>query len=281
MNGIIVIDKPEGITSHDVVQAVRKKFHISKVGHLGTLDPMATGVLPVTVGKATRIAQFIASSPKEYEGELRFGFSTNTYDREGTPTSEERAAVALLWGDVAAAIGELTGKLDQLPPQFSAKKIDGVRAYKLARKNDAVEMKPARIEVYEFVILALEPPRMKFRVVCSPGTYIRSLAHDLGQLLGCGAHLTALRRTRNGDFRIADALPLGEASVENLIPMERLLESMPKFEVDATDEVKVLHGNPIRGEGSVKFARILNKNGHFLAIGLVENGWVHPRVVLT
>src|SRR5262245_7143386 len=169
MNGIFVIDKPDGMTSHDVVQAIRKKLRMSKVGHLGTLDPMATGVLPIAVGQGTRIAQFLSNSPKEYEGEIRFGFATNTYDREGVPTTEERP----MEGNVEDAMRGFTGVLQQVPPPFSAKKIGGVPAYKMARKNRAIELSAAEVEVQEFRLLALDPPRMTFRVVCSPGTYVR------------------------------------------------------------------------------------------------------------
>jgi tRNA pseudouridine55 synthase len=277
MDGVLIIDKPEGITSHDVVQAIRKKFGVSKVGHLGTLDPMATGVLPVAVGKATRIAQFIPNAPKEYEGEIRFGFATNTYDRGGIPTSIERPVE----GNVEEAMMDLTGTLDQIPPPFSAKKIGGEPAYKLARKNRAVKIAAARVEVREFAMVAFDPPLMKFRVICSPGTYIRSLAHDLGQRLGCGAHLTALRRTRSGEFRIAEAVSLNRVSRSDLITLDRLLESMPRIEVSDNDEIKVRHGNQIRGGENAPFARIFNKQGEFLAVASVENGWVRPRVVLT
>ena len=173
-----------GVDFDDVVLAIRKKLGVSKVGHLGTLDPMATGVLPVAVGKATRIAQFIPNAPKEYEGEIRFGFATNTYDRGGIPTSTERP----IEGNVEEAMKALTGTLDQIPPPFSAKKIGGAPAYKLARKNREVKMAATRVEVREFAMAGFDPPLMTFRVVCSPGTYIRSLAHDLGQRLGCGAH---------------------------------------------------------------------------------------------
>ena len=281
MNGIFIIDKSGGMTSHDVVQAIRKKFDTSKVGHLGTLDPMATGVLPVTVGKATRIAQFLPSSPKEYEGEIRFGFATNTYDREGIRTTEERP----LEGNVEEAVRCFTGWLDQVPPPFSAKKIGGVPSYKLARRDEAVEIAPSRVEVHRFDILALSPPQLTFRVVCSPGTYIRSLAHDLGQRLGCGAHLTSLRRTRSGDFRIQDAVSLQQVSAGDIIPLDELLPSMPRIEVSAIDETKVNHGNAIAWQGAVeadgRFARIFNKKGEFLAVASVKNGWVRPRLVLT
>src|SRR3989442_1108398 len=254
MNGIFVIDKPEGVTSHDVVQAIRKKFNVAKVGHLGTLDPMATGVLPVSVGKATRIAQFIPNSPKEYEGEIRFGFATNTYDREGIPTTEEQP----LEGNVEEAMRALTGTLDQVPPSFSAKKIGGVPAYKLARKNQSLTIRAVRVEIREFEMLALDLPLMKFRVICSPGTYIRSLAHDLGRRLGCGAHLTALRRTRSGEFRLEDARALDSVSAGDLIPLDHLLLSIPRVEVSEADETQVAHGNSIRGAGHMEYARIVN-----------------------
>jgi len=281
MNGILIIDKPSGMTSHDVVQAIRKKFKTSKVGHLGTLDPMATGVLPLSVGRATRVAQFISGSPKEYEGEIRFGFATNTYDREGIPTTEERP---LEGGevDVSEGIRSLTGILEQIPPPFSAKKVGGVPSHKLARKNEAVELAPSRVEIEQFEMLRLTPPLMTFRVVCSPGTYIRSLAHDLGRRLGCGAHLTALRRTRSGEFRIQDSVLLDHAAESDLIPMDRLLPSMPRIEVSGPDEIKVRHGNPVSAAAVLEpFARIFNKEGEFIAIASVENGLAHPRLVLT
>jgi tRNA pseudouridine55 synthase len=277
IDGILNINKPAGLTSHDVVQVIRKRLNTSRVGHLGTLDPMATGVLPIAVGRATRIGQFIPNSPKEYEGEIRFGFSTNTYDCEGTSTSEERP----LEGNVEQAMHGLTGILDQIPPAFSAKKIGGVPAYELARKNRAIPLAPSRVQVDVFEALSLHPPLMQFRVVCSPGTYIRSLAHDLGQTLGCGAHLTALRRTRSGEFRIEHATALDTASANTVIPMERLLESLPRIEVSDTDEARVVHGNQIRCEAHARFARIFNKKGQFVAVASVENGWGHPRVVLT
>jgi tRNA pseudouridine55 synthase len=277
MDGIVNINKPEGITSHDVVQIIRKRFGTSKAGHLGTLDPIATGVLPVAVGKATRFSQFLPNSPKEYEGVLRFGFATDTYDRDGLPTTEERP----LQGEVEEAMRALKGVVDQVPPPFSAKKVGGVPAYRLARQNRTVVMTAVRVEIREFQSLALDPPFMKFRVVCSPGTYIRSLVHDLGQRLGCGAHLTALCRTRSGDFRIEQAVELDKVSSADLIAMEHLLGSIPRIEVSESDEKKVMHGNQIRAEGSARLARIFNKKGEFIAVGSIENGWVRPRLVLT
>ena len=280
MNGILIIDKSGGMTSHDVVQHVRKKFHISKVGHLGTLDPMATGVLPVSVGKATRMAQFLPTFPKEYEGEIRFGFATDTYDREGIPTTDP----VPLEGDgkhIREAMQQFVGTLDQIPPPFSAKKIGGVPSYKLARRNQAVEMTPVRVEIERFDLVSFDPPFATFRVVCSAGTYIRSLVHELGSQVGCGAHLSALRRTRSGDFTIEGAVDLERMTETDLVPMDRLLSSWPRIEVSEAEETKVIHGNEIRGASSGDFARIFNKKGEFIALASVQSGWVRPRLVLT
>jgi tRNA pseudouridine55 synthase len=277
MNGVLIIDKPEGMTSHDVVLTIRKRFRSPKVGHFGTLDPIATGVLPIALGKATRFGQFISSSPKVYEGAIRFGFATNTYDRDGTPTTGERP----LEGDVEKAMQSLIGVLDQVPPPFSAKKIGGVPSYKLARKNRTIEMPASRVHIERFDMLVLNAPWMTFRVVCSPGTYIRSLAHDLGQRLGCGAHLTALRRTQSGEFLIENAEPLDTCSASGIIPIESLLSSVPMIEVSGTEETRVLHGNEIQTAVDAPLARIFNKKGEFIAVAAVENGWVRPRLVLT
>jgi tRNA pseudouridine55 synthase len=281
MHGIFIIDKPEGMTSHDVVQAIRKKFKTSKVGHHGTLDPMATGVLPVAIGKATRVLQFISSSPKEYEGELRFGFATDTYDRQGVATTGEQT----IQGNLDEAMKAFIGTIEQTPPPFSAKKVGGVPAYKLARRNQSIPLASVRVEIKNFDLLKLNDPFMSFRVACSPGTYIRSLAHDLGQRLGCGAHLTALRRTRSGEFEIKNAVDFDKVSSGHLIPLHELLASIPRIDVSETEEVKIVHGNSVRddtiGPSAPEFARIFNKRGEFVAVASVENGWVHPRLVLT
>jgi tRNA pseudouridine55 synthase len=280
MNGIFVIDKPGGVTSHDVVQAVRKRFATHKVGHLGTLDPLATGVLPVSIGKATRLAQFLPNSPKEYDGELRFGFSTTTYDRDGSPTSPEKPLSGTA-EEIRQVMRSLTGTIEQIPPSFSAKKIGGVPSYKLARSDQSIGMAPATVKIDRFDLLTLTPPLAKFQVTCSAGTYVRSLAHDLGQKLGCGAHLTALRRTRSGDFRLENAVALDQITEADLIPVDSLLASWPTIEVSETDETKVRHGNEIRTACAGDFARIFNKKGEFIALAAVESGWARPRVVLT
>jgi tRNA pseudouridine55 synthase len=280
MNGILVIDKAEGMTSHDVVNAVRVKFKLSKVGHLGTLDPMATGVLPVCVGKATRIAQFLSGSPKEYIGQIRFGFATDTYDRQGKMMTEERPFRASAQ-QVTEAMVPLTGTIDQVPPAYSAKKIGGVPSYKLARKGREVEIPSARVQVHAFELTELVGDLMTFRVLCSSGTYIRCLAHDLGQRLGCGAHLASLRRLQSGDFRIGQAVSVQDISPEALVGLDVLLTSWPRMDVSGPEETKVAHGNQIPCDFRGEFARIFNKKGEFMAVGKLESGWVVPRVVLT
>jgi tRNA pseudouridine55 synthase len=241
MNGVVIIDKAGGLTSHDVVNRVRRILGLRSVGHLGTLDPAATGVLPVVVGNFTRLAKFYLKSEKEYEGVIRFGFSTTTYDAEGEPTSATEA-VTLRLPEVGALAREFTGSLQQVPPPFSAKKIAGVPAYKMARKNQEVRLQPVRVEIKEFEILRVDDDRATFRARVGSGTYIRSVAHDMGKKMGCGAHLAALRRTAVGEFTIDDAHTIDEldcfqrkGSAEQLfIHSRKLLPHMPC--VTATEE---------------------------------------------
>ncbi len=208
-NGVLIIDKPQGLTSHDVVNRVRRILGQRSVGHLGTLDPSATGVLPLVVGNFTRLAQFYTHAEKTYEGAIRFGFATSTYDADGDPiTPPQNVSVKL--EDIRALAAQFQGKLEQMPPPFSAKKIAGVPAYKLARKNQEVRLKAVQVEVKEFVILNVEGDRAFFRAQVGSGTYMRSIAHDMGQKLGCGAHLAALRRTAVAEFLIEDACSLND-----------------------------------------------------------------------
>jgi len=281
MDGLLIIDKPGGVTSHDIVQRARKLLKTSRVGHLGTLDPMATGVLLLCVGKATRIGRFLTTSPKEYIGEIRFGFATTTYDREGEPTGEE-TVFARERSDVESAMGELTGAYDQKPPLISAKKMGGIPSYKLARRGMALELMAVPVEVSVFEVTSFAPPVIGFRVICSSGTYVRSLAHDLGQRLGCGAHLQSLRRVRSGDFSIDHAVPAGEGLADRIVPLNELLRDLPVIEItDELTEDRVRHGNPVATLEAPGLARIFNKKGEFLAVATIENGWAHPRVVLT
>jgi tRNA pseudouridine55 synthase len=208
INAILVLDKPAALTSHDVVNRVRRITGERSVGHLGTLDPMATGVLPLVLGRYTRLAQFFNESSKVYEGEIGFGFATDTYDAQGSPLGPVSSAQPTL-AEIHRHLAAFNGCIQQVPPIYSAKKIHGVAAYKLARKDKVVEMKPVAVQV-RFEIQSVWEDRARFVAEVSAGTYIRSLAHDLGQALGCGAHLTQLRRTQAGEFNLSQAVSLEE-----------------------------------------------------------------------
>jgi tRNA pseudouridine55 synthase len=213
VNGLLVIDKPSGMTSHDVVNRLRRITGERAIGHLGTLDPMATGVLPLLMGKYTRLAQYFSAAEKSYRGDIRFGFATDTWDADGKPAGPDcwpEGSQAITLDRVRAAAARFHGEIEQMPPQFSAKKIDGQPAYKLAREGKPVELKPAKIRIDAFEILALEGPVASFTIDISSGGYVRSVAHELGQELGCGAHLSRLRRTRAGMFTLEDAHTLEE-----------------------------------------------------------------------
>ena len=293
MDGVIVIDKPEGWTSHDVVNKVRRIARTKKVGHLGTLDPIATGVLPLVIERATRLAQFYTRSDKIYEGVVRFGWSTTTYDRAGEPTSE-KVEVRLAAGEVEAALEPFRGEIDQRPPAVSAKKVEGRRSYELARKNIAVELAPVRIHVYELTQLELNGSDARLRAHCSGGTYMRSIAHDLGQALGCGAHLSELRRLASGEFEIDQArtleqlesLAAEERLVDAFVPAEKLLPGFPSVFVDELTAAQVRHGrnfpaSPFRAGPPAKYVKAVTRTGALVAIGeAVLPNLYHPVVVL-
>jgi tRNA pseudouridine55 synthase len=209
MNGVLIIDKPSGWTSHDVVGRLRRILGERSIGHLGTLDPLATGVLPLVTGSLTRLAQFYIASEKTYEGVIRFGFATNTYDADGQALGDPVVASPTLDQLQHLSAGFL-GVIQQVPPPFSAKKIKGVPAYKLARKRQEVILQPVEVEIKEFVITSVEADRATFRAHVASGTYMRSVAHEMGQRLGCGAHLESLRRTSVAEFDIAQAHTLEE-----------------------------------------------------------------------
>jgi tRNA pseudouridine55 synthase len=209
VNGLLVVDKPGGMTSHDVVARLRKITGERSIGHLGTLDPMATGVLPLLLGKYTRLAQYFTSAEKSYCGAIRFGFSTDTYDAEGEANGpDERPVLAI--EQVRAAAGRFRGEMEQMPPQYSAKKIGGKPAYKLAREGKPVELKTAKVRITSFEITGLENAEASFAMSISAGGYVRSVAHELGRDLGCGAHLSRLRRTQAGEFSLKQAHKLEE-----------------------------------------------------------------------
>lgn len=209
MDGVLIINKPAGLTSHDVVARVRRITEEKSVGHLGTLDPLATGILPLVLGSFTRLAQFYNDADKRYEGVIRFGWATDTYDAEGDPAGPAQP-VSLRLEQVRAAAAHFTGRQQQLPPPFSAKKVAGVPAYRLARRGQEVELKPKEVEIKEFEITSWNGERAGFKSWVSSGTYLRSLAHDLGKELGCGAHLAELTRTAVREFTLDEAHTLEE-----------------------------------------------------------------------
>jgi tRNA pseudouridine55 synthase len=293
MDGIIVADKPAGWTSHDVVNKLRRLAGTRKVGHLGTLDPMATGVLPLVIGRATRLAQFYVRSDKVYDARVRFGYSTDTYDAEGTPTSAPCAPV--LDRDLLEQRMEpYRGAFLLRPPAVSAKKIAGVAAYRMARKQIAVEMTPVPVHVYELKLLEVEGADARVWAHCSAGTYMRSIAHELGDAMGCGAHLAALRRLRSGDFSIEQARTLADLEKlaaegrlgEALIPAGSLLPGFPAVIVDAATAGQVRQGrdfpvSPFRVEPGTRYVKAVSTDGELLAIGEAKLPHIyHPVVVL-
>ncbi len=239
MNGLLVVDKPGAMTSHDVVARLRRVTGERSMGHLGTLDPMATGVLPILAGKYTRLAQFFGPLAKSYTGTIRFGFSTDTYDAEGRPVSAP-CNVSLTLEEIRAAAGRFHGEMEQIPPPFSAKKVDGVPAYKAARRGETLVLRPVKIDIGEFVIYGLEGADAEFMIRLSAGGYVRSVAHDLGAILGCGAHLARLRRVAAGPFTLDQAHTLEElcaraanGDLEKTLPHPRtLLPELPSATVD-------------------------------------------------
>jgi tRNA pseudouridine55 synthase len=247
--GALVMDKPRGKTSHDVVDAVRRIVGFRQIGHLGTLDPLATGVLVLLLGRATRLAQFYIGRRKRYEAVIRFGFATDTYDADGAPAGPDLAPV-LDRAVIEGLAAKLTGRFPQMPPLYSAKKFHGKSAHSLMRKNKPVELKPVEIEVYEFRVDSVEGSRVRVAIECAAGTYIRSLAHEMGIMLECGAHLEEIVRTAVGEFTLdqavkvedlAQALKDGKIS-EYVIPLERLLPELPRVTVLPIVEKAVRHG---------------------------------------
>lgn len=248
MNGLLVLDKPTGITSHDVVSVVRRATGERSVGHLGTLDPLATGVLPLLLGRYTRLAQFFGAADKQYTGTIHFGWSTDSFDADGERTSEPQS-LTRTFDELRQLASRFHGELDQLPPVFSAKKINGVPAYKLARAGKEAPVKPARITIHDLQLLSLEGELAGFCMHVSAGGYVRSVAHELGQLAGCGAHLASLRRTAAGPFALREAVTVSElkalspAEVEaRLVHPRLLLPEMPAVTVDEAVTGRIRNG---------------------------------------
>jgi tRNA pseudouridine55 synthase len=301
-DGLLILDKPAGLTSHDVVQRVRKLLGTRRVGHGGTLDPDATGVLLVAAGQATRFFPFLSRENKVYEGRIRLGFATDTYDASGKPTSEERLEQPSL-PDLAEAMKAFEGEILQTPPRFSAKKLGGRPVYELARADRAFTLEPSRVTVRHFTLKGYRPPFVEFETECSAGTYVRSLAHDLGERLGCGAHLAALRRTSVGPYALADAVTLDgleEAAAAGgasrfLLPLEGLLPWAPAVVVQAEAEARVRNGSLLEPvhlvsappaftppPGQAALIRLFSGSGRLLALArpAAEGQGFHPFLVL-
>jgi tRNA pseudouridine55 synthase len=305
MDGVLVVDKPEGPTSHDVVATVRRVFRERRVGHTGTLDPMATGVLPLVIGKATRLARFLGGCRKRYEATVVLGVSTDTYDAQGQATSGARreSADAFVASEAAIreALGRFVGPILQVPPAFSAKKVAGIAAHRLARRGAPVpELAAVPVTVHALGVTAGEGERVHLDVEVSPGFYVRSLAHDLGQVLGCGAHLAALRRTASGEFTLADSVRFAQvadaASGHGFVPLGALLARSPAVCVTSEGARKVRHGqalgcDDVTADDRADEARpsspvrLLGPDGELLGVAEPDARaqlWpLHPSVVLT
>ncbi|MFC2030837.1 tRNA pseudouridine(55) synthase TruB [Chloroflexota bacterium] len=277
--GVIVVDKPGGMTSHDVVDAVRRMTGQRKVGHAGTLDPMATGVLVVCLGQATRLAEYLMAGRKQYSARFELGTTTDTYDAEGNVVNSDGRTDFCL-EEIDAALSVFRGPIEQIPPMFSALKRDGQPLYKLARQGKVVERPPRRVHIYELVLVDWSKPCLTVEVVCSSGTYIRSLAHDLGQHLGGGAHLTSLVRLASSGFSLEDAVSLDrlEEAFRNgqdycyLLPPDEALIGWPAMVADSANARRIKHGGsveadpPPRDPNGLTHLRAYDMDGEFLAV---------------
>ena len=290
LNGVMVVDKPAGWTSHDVVARCRRLLGERSIGHLGTLDPMATGVLPLVLGRMTRLCQFYSDSEKTYEGTICLGIATDTYDADGEPVGEAREVQVSLEELMRVARG-FVGTLQQVPPPFSAKKIRGVPAYKLARKKQDVELKPVEVEVREFEILGLDGALVSFRCRVSSGTYVRSLAHEMGKKLGCGAHLASLRRTAVSEFSIEQASTLDQIAkaaeegriAELLVHPRRVLPEIPSVTADDEAIAKIRVGRAVNlpEMSRSRWVKVFANQTELICLASRVAGTLfHPKVVL-
>jgi tRNA pseudouridine55 synthase len=294
MNGVLVVDKPAGPTSHDAVAQVRRALGLRRVGHTGTLDPLAAGVLPLVVGRATRLAQFLSGDEKEYLAMVRFGLATPTYDSEGVEPGTACAPAGFDAAALTSILDEFRGTYWQTPPPYSAKKVGGTPAYRLARAAKAVELKAVKVTVRRLELEACGEDTARLRLVCSSGFYVRSLAHSLGERLGCGAHLHALRRIRAGDFSEHQAVPLaqiereGAAALRHLVPMSSLLPMLPPVVVNERGARRAAHGNALVASDlaappvpAAARVRVVDVDGTLLGIAEPSpEGVLHPVVVL-
>lgn len=291
VSGVLVVDKPVGLTSHDVVQIIRRGTGIRRAGHTGTLDPRASGVLVILIGPAVRLSEYVSASDKRYQATIRLGASTDTYDAEGRTTSYPNASnvlANLTEEQFEEILQKFVGEFEQTPPAYSAVKVDGQKAYERAREGEEVELEPRKINVYSLDLLEWAPPEVVIDVFCSSGTYVRSLANELGESLGVGAHLVGLRRTKSGRFTLRDAISLRrlresfEAGdwYQHLIPASEALADWPMVELSADETELLRHGHRVDAEPDApQWARALTEQGDLVA--LVENidGQWQPRKV--
>jgi tRNA pseudouridine55 synthase len=323
MHGALLVDKPSGPTSHDVVAVARRALETQGIGHTGTLDPLATGLLVLLIGHATRLSRFLVTDEKEYLADIRLGKATDTYDAQGIEESFRLKAEAtrsdagadgartssgpdpslesrgfrLQAEEIDRVLAQFLGTFPQMPPPYSAKKVGGERAYKKARRNEPVELRPVEVTLHSAdVVPSDDPTLLRLRIVCSSGFYVRSLAHDIGQLLGCGAHLEALRRTRAGQFRIEEAIPLETlqaarpSMADRLVGLNTLLPGMPDVTLTEEGKRRVLNGNtlspthlegPFSGPLPGTRMRVLDTFGRLLSVAEVgADGLLHPLLVL-
>jgi len=312
MDGVLIIDKPAGMTSHDVVARVRKIVGERRVGHTGTLDPFATGVLVLLLGRATRLAQFLSGAEKEYEAVIRLGYETDTGDVTGTRvrnlTTEAQRHTEIHKEEIEAAMASLRGEIYQVPPMYSAKKVGGRKLYELARQGEEIERKAARVVITELTVIDPNGPLLKenedgsselrVRVVCSAGTYIRTLAEDLGKKVGTGAHLAELRRTRAGRFKVENAVTLNRlaelvesSSIQaNLISADEVLSHLPSIKLNSDEAARTVYGIDLEIEGAPdppwpdnQPVRLRGADGQLIAVGIYDESRraVHPKVVLS
>ena len=303
MDGVLVVDKPAGLTSHDVVAHARRALGVRRVGHVGTLDPLATGVLPLVVGRATRLASLLSAGRKTYEGSILLGVSTDTYDATGTIVADarDRMGGAPDRTAVERAAQAFVGTLPQRPPPFSAKKIRGVRAYRLARGNRPVALEPVAVTAHAVEVLAVDDTRVRCRVTCDPGFYVRAFAHDLGAALGCGACLETLRRERNGAFDLRGAVSLeeiaagGPAVGGRMVPLAELLPEVPRLVLTDHGARRARHGNDLTAADvsssagrllrpapdGAEVAKLYDREGVLIAVAKAGAGrLLHPKIVL-
>ena len=276
----MLVDKPAGMTSHDVVQRVRRVLGTRAAGHTGTLDPFATGLLVVLVGRATRLARFVEAQAKTYLATARLGVRTDTDDRTGAVVGLEQQGTGCSEAEVREALEAFAGEQQQRPPTYSAKHVEGERSYRLARRGAAVSPNPVTVTVHWIELVAYRAPELVFRATVSPGTYLRAIARDLGERLGIGAHLTALRREAIGPLRVEDAVPLERLAPSDLLPAREVLRHLPSRELDEPDRVAVSHGRPVPADPAPAGDVALFHAGELVAVARVEAGWLKPSVVL-